>query len=68
MPVNRSDCPDDPEDAAEKYCMNTLQQVDREAFEHHVRQCQPCARVLKDTEVYIQSMRAAAKEVRDREK
>lgn len=68
MSVNRSDCPNDPEDAAEKYCMNTLQQVDREAFEQHVRHCQPCGRILKETEVYVQAMRAAAQEIREREK
>jgi hypothetical protein len=68
MAVNRSDCPRDPEDAAERYCLNTLQQVDRLAFEQHVRHCQPCARVLRETEVYVKAMQAAAKEIRDREK
>ena len=64
----RSDCPGDPEDMAERYCMDTLLQSDREAFEHHVHQCDPCARILRDTKAYVDAMRTAAQEIRDRER
>jgi hypothetical protein len=66
--MNRSDCPNDPEDVAEKYCMNALQQTDREAFEQHVLDCQSCSGVLRDTKTYIDAMRSAAQKIREREK
>jgi putative zinc finger protein len=68
MPVNQSDCPNDPEDVAERYCMDTLPQADREVFERHVQGCRPCASVLRDTQAYVEAMRDAAQEIRKREK
>ena len=68
MPVNQSDCPNDPEDVAERYSMNTLPQADRDAFDRHVKLCHPCARLLRDTKAYVEAMREAAREIREREK
>ena len=66
--MSRTECPSDPEDVAEHFCMHTLPPADRDWFQQHVRDCQPCARVLKDTEIYVEAMRAAAREIRDKDK
>jgi hypothetical protein len=67
MPIKESECPNDPEEVAERYCMNTLPPAERELFAEHVRHCQPCARILRDTTAYIEAMQAAAREFRERE-
>jgi anti-sigma factor RsiW len=66
MPEKQSDCPNDPEDSAERYCMETLPPADREVFERHVQSCRACARILRDTKAYVEAMRAAAREIRAR--
>jgi anti-sigma-K factor RskA len=68
MPVNRPECPNDPDEVAERYCMNTLPAADREAFEQHLRHCSICARLVKNTAAYLEAMRSAAQDIRKREK
>ena len=68
MPANRPECPNDPDDVAERYCMNTLPTADREVFEQHLRHCPTCARMVRNTAAYVDAMRSAAQEIRKREK
>jgi hypothetical protein len=57
-------CPPDVEEIAEAYCMGTLDQTARLAFEEHYLTCRSCASLVGSTDGYIRSMKAALRQLR----
>jgi anti-sigma factor RsiW len=57
-------CPDDPEETAEAYLLNSLPAEERARFEAHYLTCEKCADALTGAEDYVASIRAAAQRLR----
>ena len=65
MNQDSSPCPAEVEEIAENYVMGTLPGPEKVAFEEHYVGCNRCAKVLQHAAEYVETMRRAAKTVRE---
>jgi hypothetical protein len=54
---NANECPAEPEETGEEYCMGRLSPEDAQAFEDHCIACPQCARIAMETERFIRAMK-----------
>src|SRR5262245_20609500 len=64
VPRDPRHCPADIEKIAEAYCMDTLDQPARVAFEDHYLTCAQCAAIVADMEEYICAMKKVLRRLR----
>ena len=60
-----SQCPTNPEEAAEERLLNRMSKEDAAAFDAHLSKCPKCLAVFEATREYIKAVRAAAKRLKD---
>ena len=64
MRLHAARCPEDLDEVAEAYVMETLDAVDAAAFDEHLLICDECWAAVEVTDRYVRAMREAAERLR----
>jgi hypothetical protein len=64
VPLDADQCPADPEEIADRYCMGSLDRAQAVEFEDHYLTCTRCAAIVENTQHFVKAMKAAAERLR----
>ncbi len=65
--ISMSCCPDDLDERTELYCLNRLPAAEVDRFEAHLLTCPACLDQVLETDLFLESLITALKEVGRRE-